>query len=277
MTANPRPQPNMVRIATEAMATRFEIAIWDDRDESGVRAIAEAAIAEILRWHARLNLFDPASLCGHIARMQPGAVLRLDADESRLLSACLDLWRVSHGAYDIVVSGARKRGVTDGGTSRDLELRSDGILTVTKTGLLLDFGSVAKGFALDMARQVLLDEGVKCAFTHGGTSSVMTIGVPRDQPSWKVRVGDLTVELDGSTAACLSVSKPMQGDSRHIADARGMDSAGANPSIIAAVTHAQGLAAEGWSTLLLLDQVRTRELERMIRDRGGEVVFARSV
>jgi UDP-N-acetylmuramyl pentapeptide synthase len=47
----------------------------------------------------------------------------------------------------------------------------------------------------------------------------MTIGVPRDQPNWKVRVGELTVELDGSTAACLSVSKPMQGAARHIADA----------------------------------------------------------
>lgn len=268
---------NMVRVATEAMATRFEIAIWDERDEVQLRAIAEHAVEVIQYWHARLNLFDQASLCGHIARMQPGTVLRLDADESRLLSACLDLWRVSHGAYDIVASGARKRGMADGGTSRDLELHGDGVLTVTRTGLLLDFGSVAKGFALDMARQMLLDEGVKCAFTHGGTSSVMTIGVPRDQPFWKVQVGDAIVRLDGADAACLSVSKPMQGDSRHIADARGADSGGANPSIIAAVTHAQGLVAEGWSTLLLLDQTRTPEVERMLRDCDGQVVFARSV
>ncbi|MBU6413450.1 MAG: FAD:protein FMN transferase [Planctomycetes bacterium] len=270
---SPAPQMNMVKLATEAMATRFEVAIWDDRDEAQVRAIAEAAIAEIERWHARLNLFDQASLCGHVARMQPGVTLRLDADEARLVRACLDLYEVSDGAYDIVVSGSRKRGMSNGGTSDDLKLLSDGTLTVNRTGLLLDFGSVAKGFALDMVRTVLMDEDVTCAFVHGGTSSVMTMGVPRDQKCWKVRVGDRVAQLDGTTASCLSVSKPMQGEVRHIADARGAATDG-ETKIIAAVAHASGLDAEGWSTLLLIDAPRRDEYEAMVGALGGKVIYA---
>lgn len=267
---------NMVRVATEAMATRFEIAIWDERDEVQLRAIAEHAVEVIQYWHARLNLFDQASLCGHIARMEPGMTLRLDADEAKLINACLEWWKISAGAYDSVVSGARKRSVEPSGSSADMQLSGDNTLTVKRSGLLLDFGSVAKGFALDMARQVMLDEGVMCAFGHGGTSSVMTIGVPRDQPNWKVRVGELTVELDGSTAACLSVSKPMQGAARHIADARGTAEI-ADAQMIVAVTHASGLCSEGWSTLLLIDPSRRKDYDTMIDTRGGLVMYARAM
>jgi thiamine biosynthesis lipoprotein ApbE len=205
--------------------------------------------------------------------MEPGDVLRLDVDEMKLIGTCLEWWRVSKGAYDIVVSGSRKRGRSTSGTSGDLELQCDGVLTVKRTGLLLDFGSVAKGFALDMVRQTLLDEGVTCAFVHGGTSSVMTIGVPPDQPCWKVRVGNDVVGLDGAYMACLSVSKPMQGEARHIANARDAAADG-ETKIVVAVAHASGLDAEGWSTLLLIDAPRRDEYEAMVGAIGGKVMLA---
>jgi thiamine biosynthesis lipoprotein ApbE len=266
----------MVRLATEAMATRFEIAIWDERDEVQLKAIAERAVEVIQYWHARLNLFDQASLCGHIARMESGNALRLDLEESMLVESCLEWWKISHGAYDIVVSGARKRGEEAHGTSADLALASDGTFRVARSGLRLDFGSVAKGFALDMVRVALMEEEVACAFVHGGTSSVMTIGVPRDQERWKVRVGDRTIELDGDFMGCLSVSRPIRGSLQHISDARTGGTSDVDASLIAAVIGSSGLHVEGWSTLLLLDPDRRHEYDSMIREQVGDVVYARA-
>lgn len=277
VTPNPQSKPGMVRIATEAMATRFEIAIWDERDEAQLRGIAERGVEVIQYWHARLNLFDQASLCGHIARIQPGHTLRMDLDESMLVESCMERWKISNGAYDIVVSGARKRGEEAHGTSADLALASDGTFRVGRSGLRLDFGSVAKGFVLDRVWATFLEEDVTCAFVHGGTSSVMTIGVPRDQERWKVRVGDRTIELDGASMNCLSVSRPMQGSLPHISDARVAAVSDRDTSMITAVVGSSGLETEGWSTLLLIDPARRHEYEAMIRDRVGEVVYAKAM
>jgi len=53
-------------------------------------------------------------------------------------------------------------------------------------GVLLDLGSIGKGYALDRAAEVLREAGVESALIHGGTSTVVAIGAPPDMGAWKI-------------------------------------------------------------------------------------------
>lgn len=55
-------------------------------------------------------------------------------------------------------------------------------------GMLLDFGGVGKGLALDMAADILRRNGVTSAALNAGSSSIVTIGAPPQEPGWKVAI-----------------------------------------------------------------------------------------
>jgi thiamine biosynthesis lipoprotein len=57
---------------------------------------------------------------------------------------------------------------------------------LTRSGMLLDLGSIGKGYALDRAVEILRDEEVRSGLIHGGTSTVSAWGKAPDQGAWKV-------------------------------------------------------------------------------------------
>jgi len=58
----------------------------------------------------------------------------------------------------------------------------------SKPGMRLDFGGIAKGWALDHAHGVLREYGVSCALLDAGTSSMVAIGAPPGKPGWTVQL-----------------------------------------------------------------------------------------
>ena len=52
--------------------------------------------------------------------------------------------------------------------------------------MMLDLGSIGKGYALDMAAEILCDSGVENALLHGGTSTIIGLGSDPDGAPWKV-------------------------------------------------------------------------------------------
>ena len=57
-----------------------------------------------------------------------------------------------------------------------------------RDGVMLDLGSIGKGFALERAEELLREAGVTSGILHGGTSTVCAIGVPPGANVWKVAV-----------------------------------------------------------------------------------------
>jgi thiamine biosynthesis lipoprotein len=57
-----------------------------------------------------------------------------------------------------------------------------------RPGMMLDLGSIGKGYALDMAVESLREAGMDCALVHGGTSTVCALGAPPDGGGWKVAI-----------------------------------------------------------------------------------------
>lgn len=120
----------------------------------------------------------------------------------------------------------------------------------------LDFGAIAKGWALDRVLVLLRDAGVEHAFIHGGTSSIAAIGSSSSHvQGWRVVVQGLCDVMLHDT--CMSVSETegrvvTRDNARrsHIMDPRTGRPVGHRASV--AVVHPSATVAEMWSTAMIL-------------------------
>ncbi len=256
-----------VRLALNAMATRFEILIEGD-EEPQLRAAGEAALAEIEECERQLSCFRRESLLGHLARAEIGTEVRLDADTFELFRLCADVRRRSGGAFDIDVGHLMRargfRGEPSGAASSPTQPASteayaldDGARSIRllRRDVSLDLGAVAKGFALDLAAATLRQSGICRALLHGGTSTVVAIGAPAGSTGWIVAVeGGVAAPLVTLRDSALSVSAShgrvnVEG-AGHVLDPR--TGVSARPDGLAATLAPTGMLADAWSTALLV-------------------------
>jgi thiamine biosynthesis lipoprotein len=196
-------------LALEAMATRFELWLHGD-DDGRLRAVGEAALAEIECAEAQLSRYRPASEIAWINARAGGEAVRVDGRVFALLARCAEIWRLTDGAFDVTVGPLLRAWGFVGGSgafpaaaarerARQLvgmdavELdEAAGTVRLTRPGMELDLGSVGKGYAVDRAVAVLEEHGLSCALLHGGTSSIHVIGRPASGRPWRVawRVSD---------------------------------------------------------------------------------------
>src|SRR5438874_4103276 len=192
-------------VARHAMATRFEIVLCGENEVS-LRAAAEEALDEIERLDAQLSLYNPTSEISHInARASHGPV-RVEPRLFRLLQHAQRLSRETEGAFDITVAPLMRcwgfmRGAgklpspAEVAEAREkagmhlLELdESDYTIRLARAGVMLDLGSIGKGYALERATELLREAGVTSGLLHGGTSTVYALGAPPASNAWKVAV-----------------------------------------------------------------------------------------
>jgi FAD:protein FMN transferase len=260
-----------LRLAAFAMGTRFELVLCESGlGEVHLRAAGEEALREIEHWHTRLNRFDKGSELSFINRTAFARPVRLDDDLYTLLSLALDVHEASAGAFDPLIAPAMdalragyERPAAAGGmaariildpASRTIRFKND---TVS-----LDLGGIAKGFALDHAARILRDLGITAAFLHGGSSSIVAIGSPPDQPGWGVGIhGDpnddasrIIVRLHNQAMA---VSAPRGRIFSHAAGPHGhiVDPRTDRPAPLgttALVIGPVAAAADAWSTALIV-------------------------
>lgn len=194
-----------VKLACEAMATRFEIVLPGD-DPVRLRAAGEAALAEIRRLEEQLSLYRATSEVARVNRGAGAGPVPVSPPVFELLERCVELWRISDGAFDITVAPLVRAWGFMQGTGRaassgevaaaleqvgmkHLELDSrQRTVRFTRPGMMLDLGAVGKGQALDVAAEILQEAGVERAFLHGGTSSCYGLGGAGEGADWRVAV-----------------------------------------------------------------------------------------
>ena len=244
-----------LRLALQAMGTRFELVLANDRDEHELRSAGESALEVIRDWHDRLSIFDRGSLVSRINREAHEKPVRIDRDMLDLFSAC-ERWRaMTDGAFDIAVGSLMEHfGFRDTGATENVppfgmdlvEIDADAMtVRFTEPGVKLDFGAVAKGWAIDRALDVLREEGVTSALLHGGTSTVGVIGSDRDGEPWRVRIEDdehapVALLRDASLSVSAPSGRLNERQEGHVIDPReGKPSAGARLAAVIAVYSAE--------------------------------------
>lgn len=182
------------------MGTRFELVIADEGDPALLRAAGEAAIDEIRIAHDRLNRFAPGSLPTRLATSPPGTRVSLDRDTFALFQDAQTVWRSSAGAFDPSLG--------DGFDCLSLDPNGLAVM-MTRPGVRLDFGGIAKGHALDLASAVLRAGGIQHAFLHGGTSSALGMGHPADRTGWSVQVAHIAGLIEPGAVPVILTDRAM--------------------------------------------------------------------
>jgi FAD:protein FMN transferase len=189
------------------MRTRFDVIVHGDAGLSPpapeaaqpqtarLRAAAETALAEIADAERRFNFYDPESWLSRINREAAKAPVRVPPDVFELLQLCQRVFRDSGGAFDPAVASAAAGKSDLAGT----ELPTFAQVRLSPASrrvqflhpcVKLDLGGVAKGWAIDLAVEALMEAGVTSALVHGGTSSIRAIGHAPGESGWRINIGD---------------------------------------------------------------------------------------
>ena len=197
--------PETVTVATEAMATRFEVALHGAA-EATLRAAAEEALAEITRLEGMLSLYQPTSEIAHINTHGAQEPVPVSPEVFALLEQCIALGEQTRGAFDITLAPLMRcwRFMNDtgaapsetdlaearahcGGPQLRLNPEQTSVQLATE-GAMLDLGSVGKGYALEQAAALLQENEFENFLIHGGTSTVCARGVQVDGAPWRIAV-----------------------------------------------------------------------------------------
>ncbi len=185
------------------MNTRFELVLHGGR-EPALRAAGEEALREIARIEDLLSAFKPTSEIAVVNARAAREPVQVSQEVFALLQEVQTLHTLTGGAFDITIGPLMKCwglwGTAEGRVPSRAELDAarhrvglqhvilDAALRTVRfarPGMALDLGGIGKGYALDRTAELLREQGVTSAFLHGGTSSVVAIGRPPDQSSWK--------------------------------------------------------------------------------------------
>jgi len=207
-------KPAVHRFEHQAMSTVFELMIVTD-DHRLAESASYAVFQKVDKLEELLSRFLDASEVALISRLKPGETFRMAPETLELLMAATQVCAATHGAFDVTVGTVmdalrevkhrwqaltpqeRDSALAACGMSR-LVIDTQNLLVAVKpdrlgraTPLELDFGAIAKGYALDVACKMLGEDWDFTDFLmHGGTSTVVARGSMGDgQPGWPVGVG----------------------------------------------------------------------------------------
>jgi thiamine biosynthesis lipoprotein len=176
------------------MGTWFEVRLLGD-DPEHLAAVAEAVLDEVERIERLLSRFDRRSEIARINREATHRAVLIDREVLGLLETCREAWERTEGSFDVTASRAEDpaadREPSDRPTFAAVEIDPDArTIRFARAGVALDLGGIGKGYALDRAAEIVAAQGVGSAFLHGGTSSILALGLDGTGRPWPVGVRD---------------------------------------------------------------------------------------
>lgn len=162
---------NSLHRARPLLGTLVEIKIEGSGD---MEAAVLAAFAELAACQAHLSAHQPASDVQRLAATAAGETLIVDKRTWEVLSLAQELAAASAGVFDVTIAprlaaaGYLPAALADGkGDWRDLE-QLPGYRLRPRRPVAVDFGGIAKGYAVDRAVEILLAHGVASGCVNAG-------------------------------------------------------------------------------------------------------------
>jgi FAD:protein FMN transferase len=195
--------PGSCKYAHHAMATIFEIVIFD-KDEKYASQAADEAFRRLDILEQTLSRFIANSDISRINRAQQNEFIRVGVDTMECLNYCEHFNSMTHGAFDISIGfllhcwmkpdhSFRKPNQDELKWARQhtgmQHIRIDQekmTVQVLIPPVFLDLGAIGKGYAVDQMAHILLEWDVDHFLIHGGTSSVRAHGYYGSEPGWPV-------------------------------------------------------------------------------------------
>ncbi len=199
------------------MGTRIYVELWHENEELGRDAV-EAVMEEMRRIDRLMSTYKAESQVSLINRDAAARPVRTDAEIIALLEEALTLSALTAGAFDITYASVgylydyRARRKPDEAAIREalpavdyrhVIVDSDaGTVRFASSGVRIDLGGIAKGYAVERGVVILRSRGVHHGIvTAGGDSRIL--GDRRGRP-WLVGVRD--PRQDGRIVARIPLS-----------------------------------------------------------------------
>lgn len=189
------------------MWTEFSITIYVKEGAQGnLQLIADEAFAAIDVLEERINNWTPESQLSRINAEAGKHPVPASQDIIDLINTSKVIHATTEGTFDVTVGPLLKlygfykkegRRPTQPEIEKALALvgldmvtvdDARGTISFAKDGMLIDFGGIGKGLAVDQAAQVLRNYGITSALVNGGTSSLVAIGAPPGEAGWSVNI-----------------------------------------------------------------------------------------
>ena len=191
----------------QAMATTYSVVAYG-QDQTFLSEVVNEVFAEIDQLDDQMSNYKPESELSAINRDAALRDVIVSPQLFGLIRYSLDASRESGGGFDITVGPLMKlwgffRGQGRLPSAAEIaqvqkrigyqHVRVDDArrtLRFDQSGMELDLGGIAKGFAVDRAAEILRSSGVTAALISSGNSSIYALGSPPGERGWKITVRD---------------------------------------------------------------------------------------
>ena len=191
----------------ESMGTIFTVAVYG-RDRAFLAEVVEQVFEEVDRLDEQMSNYKPESELSAINREAAGHPVVVEPGLFHLLEICVQRSEQTDGAFDVTVGPLMKswgffRGRGRLPTSAEIKevlkrvgyrhLKLDAerrTIRFDESGVEIDLGGIAKGYAVDRAADILRSNGITSALVSSGTSSIYALGSPPGAQGWKITLRD---------------------------------------------------------------------------------------
>jgi thiamine biosynthesis lipoprotein len=201
------PPPIWLEYARQAMACRFEILLHPNHPQHGPEA-AVHALELVSELEQLLSVYIPTSDLSRLNARAYETPVNVSMPTMAMIRLALEIHQDTAGAFDITAAALSK---IWGFSSRQgtmptqeeiaaalaqvgsdaIELDNFGASICYKKKISVNPGGIGKGYAIDQAADLLLEQGVEDFVIHGGKSSARAHGrqlLTHDPFGWKVAV-----------------------------------------------------------------------------------------
>ncbi|HKQ30272.1 MAG TPA: FAD:protein FMN transferase [Burkholderiales bacterium] len=185
------------------MGTAIRVELWHE-DKTVAQAAMDAVMAEMHRIDRAMSVFKPDSEISAINRDAAKAPMRVSQEMFDLIARAIEFSEMSGGAFDITFSSVGylydyRKGVKPSDTEiakalpginyRHLKLdRQNRTIYFARSGVRIDLGGIAKGYAVDNCITLLKARGVREALVSAGGDS-RVLGDRHGRP-WMIGIRD---------------------------------------------------------------------------------------
>ena len=201
-----------------AMDTLFSYSLYGEKTKEAIKDIQKKS-AEL---EALFSTTSASGLPAKVSGLTPGNELTLGEEEALLLEQALSFSAASDGIFDVTIGNlktlwnkAEENGKFPGQSEIDLAKKRCGVdllqqkdqaLSVLESGILLDFGGIAKGYAADWLQKLMAEHQVSGFVSLGGC--IASVGKKPDGTSF---VFGLQIPKTGVSGYFATLKMPFDG------------------------------------------------------------------
>lgn len=276
-----------IQRARPLLGTVVEIIVAGTADRDGNAAV-DAAFDVVAHVHRLMSFHEAGSDVSRVNREAERHAVQVHRWTYDVLKTALDLYRRSHGLFDIAIAPTlqaletlpkmARDGASPATTHADsaaIELLPDCRVRFHEPGMTVDLGGVAKGFAVDRAVEALKDHGVALGLVNAGGdiagfgSEAYLIQIRDPREPWRVALQidlkDEAVASSGPSFDPLIATRPAR---PAVVDP--FRRTLAHAIVGASVRAPSCMVADGLTKVVMLSGERCRELLRVY---GASAMF----